>query len=134
MTTTTRSYTTTGTELLVDEGRVLAGQLVGWHCPCCGRRMHRGAASPDQLQIDHWFPCAAGGADMVIGNLIPLCAACNAVKKDEIDHIKWIKRALANVRGNKTTRGMGALAPAVLAHLIEVREELTNLLKSKGIW
>lgn len=129
-----RSTKTTGSDLLVDEGRIIAGQLVGWRCPCCNKRIDRSACKRTQIQMDHWRPCALGGDAVVEGNLIPLCGMCNAVKNDRVDHLGWIADAITAATGAKTTLGGQRKAPRVLARLLETRDALTAALKEAGIW
>lgn len=69
-----------GTDLASDCERIACGQLVGWRCPICNRKMTRAHARSSRfLNIDHLIAHTLGGSNKP-GNLIPLCARCNSYK------------------------------------------------------
>ncbi len=128
-----RDHSTTGDALLSREGRLLAGLLVGWRCPCCDVRMNSGDCKKTGLQIDHVVPFAVGG-NVIAGNLVPLCGACNASKSDSTDLIDWLERRLVAIGAYKTRRKhCKAEALRLAAELDRIRLELAATLVEAGI-
>lgn len=133
-TTTARSYETTGDELLCREGRIIAGLLAGWRCPCCGARMAIGHGPRAQwLTIDHVEAHANGGG--VIGNLVPLCMSCNSSKRDAADLQSWAETRLVSI-GDYASRNAWCRRAAArkAADILALRDALTAALTEAGIW
>jgi hypothetical protein len=135
-----RAAKTTGQDILKDAGRKIAGRLLDWRCPCCERRIDLSACKRRQLQMDHWVPCAAGGHELIEGNLVVLCGQCNATKQDRVDHLAvdgWIVKALNKARGKGrelTPKGATRAAKNAHARITAARDALTSKLVEVGVW
>lgn len=132
-----RAAKTTGSDILKDAGRKIAGRLLDWRCPCCQRKINLSACKKSQLQMDHWHPCAAGGAELIEANLVVLCGQCNATKQARVDHLGatgWIAAALRKARPKLTETGAGRAASYAFARLEVARESLTTQLVAVGVW
>jgi len=126
-----RDYTTTGTDLLSDEGRKVAFKIVDGRCPVCCRRMSRHGDKRTQLTLDHVVAHNNGGGAQ--GNLVPLCGSCNSSKRDA-DLDAWLPARLVKTGRATTIRGARRVAKRISAEVEEIRAELEARLREKGIW
>ncbi len=130
-TTTKRSWKTTGTELLSDEGRKVAFRSCGGRCPVCGKKVSRHGRREDQLTVDHVVAHAAGGDDSV-DNMVVLCGACNYSKKER-SFAEWLPAYLIKIERATTLRGARRSLGRYLTKIEASGTKLAADLRAAGI-
>lgn len=129
--TTQRDWTTTGSALLCDRGRLIALRTAENRCPVCKVRMYLPGAKREanDMWIDHIEACANGGGN---DQIVPMCLSCNC-SKGATPLAEWLPGRLVVVR-KLTQRGAKGVARKVEQEIYSLSRQLRLALICEGLW